>query len=91
MQYTNVFGQTKEYYQTAFSNMERFQSENEKLVKIFMDRLENMDPSIAKNYSEWTEIVQKGFADFQDLVLKGLDYLSENMDKNANIPLTEAS
>jgi hypothetical protein len=91
MKYPNVFAQTKEYYQMTFDNMKQFQSENEKLVKGFIDRLGNINPDIADNYTQWLEIVKKGSTNYQDLVLKGLDYLSENYEKISPASLAKAS
>lgn len=86
MKKENIFALTKGYYVDVFKNLQRFQNENEKMVKLFLDQTSDSNQSLDTNYLEWVENTKKGFEDYQALLLHGLDYLAQNYDRTRNQP-----
>jgi uncharacterized protein YukE len=84
----NIFSMNKEYFETAFNNFENFLKQNEKLFEIFMEQHEKRNQIIDKLYAEWQADTKKAFQDYQELFLKGIDYLSGILEKDTKSPLS---
>ncbi len=82
MKTENVFTMSKSYLETAFKNFELFQSLNEKMMKLFLGQLEQENTKLDRNYNQWLGDTQKAFSDYRDLMTKGLDYLSDCLEKS---------
>jgi hypothetical protein len=91
MENKNVFMTAKGYYETTFSNLERYYGENEKMINTYMEESENEDSPLKRDYDEWLGNAKKALADYRDLVMKGLDYLSYNLEKDQDRPFACAS
>lgn len=86
MKNENVFTTAKGHYETTFSSMERYYGENEKFIKSYIDGLESENAPLKRDYDEWLGSAKKAFSDYRDLVMKGLDYLSHNLEKQREKP-----
>lgn len=71
----------KTYYKTAFDNFELYRENSEKILRIFMDQGGETNNDFMKQYNEWITNSQKGFNDYRKLVLDGLDYLADRVEK----------
>jgi len=86
MKTENVFTMTKSYLETALKNFELFQTQNEKMVKLFLDQMSEENKKLDHNYNQWLNDTQKAFLDYRQLMTKGLDYLSDCLEKNSDKP-----
>ena len=79
----NVFEGLKNVYSLAFENFKIVTEQQKNFVELFLknSQLPNAD-AMLKLYSEWLATTEKALDDFKDVVLKGLDYMSENLNKS---------
>jgi hypothetical protein len=87
METENLFAMSRKYFETAFSNLETFQHQNEKLLELSIqrpDHEENM--KLKNNYNEWALDARKALSDYRELLLKGLDYLAANLEAGRGRP-----
>jgi hypothetical protein len=78
----NVFEGLKSVYGLAFENFKIVTEQQKNFVEMFLknSQLPNSD-AILKLYTEWLATTEKALDDFKDVVLKGLDYMSDNFKK----------
>lgn len=77
----DIFLRTKIYYETALNDFELYQKNSEKILSIFMDQYSDTNNDFMKHYNEWIANSQKGFNDYRKLILDGLDYLADTVEK----------
>ncbi len=79
----NVFEGLKNVYSLAFENFKIVTEQQKNFVELFLknSQLPNAD-AMLKLYSEWLATTEKALDDFKDVVLKGLDYMSDNLNKS---------
>ncbi len=80
----NVFEGLKNVYGLAFENFKIVTEQQKNFVEMFLknSQLPNSDLML-KLYSEWLATTEKALDDFKDVVLKGLDYMSDTLKKNS--------
>ncbi|OPX18802.1 MAG: hypothetical protein BZ151_12690 [Desulfobacca sp. 4484_104] len=76
-----MFSMAKMYYKTAFDNFELFQKNSEQMLRMFLNQHADMNSDFMKQYEEWLVNSQKGYNDYRKLVLDGLDYLADTMER----------
>ena len=77
----NIFLTTKGYYETALDNLELYQKNSGQILKIFMEQQNDMSNDFVKQYNEWVANCQKGFNDYRKIILDGLDFLANSIEK----------
>lgn len=86
MEKENLFAMSREYFETALSNLEIFQQQNEKLLQLSIEQPDQENLKLKKNYGEWVDDTHKALSDYRKLLLKGLDYLAANLEKGTGQP-----
>lgn len=78
----NVFEGLKSVYSLAFENFKIVTEQQKNFVEMFLknSQLPNSE-ALLKLYSEWLATTEKALDDFKDVVIKGLDYMSDNLKK----------
>lgn len=84
MKTENMFTMTKGNLETALQNFERFQKHNEKMVILFLSQMKQENQKLVNCFTEWIENTNKAFDDYREIITKGLDYLSEFLDKTSS-------
>lgn len=79
MKVENVFTVAKNDFDRKLQNFDLFQSRNEKNLKLFLEVMES--EKLDRKFNEWIDNERKAFADYREVMLSGLDYLSENLEK----------
>lgn len=91
MKSSNMFTTTKGNLETALRNYEVFLKENEKMVTLYLDQLKQENNKLHIYYKEWVENSNKAFDDYRDMIIKGLDYLSNYMENGHQAPGASAT
>ena len=80
----NIFENLKDVYNLAFENFKLLTEQQRTFVEMFLknSQLPNSD-AFLKLYKEWLGTTEKALDDFKDVVLKGLDYMADNLKKNS--------
>lgn len=82
MEKVNMFVLTRSNFENALKNFELFQKQNEKTVSLFLEQMKQENKKLKANFTEWIETTNKAFDDYRDIIIKGLDYLSDYLEKN---------
>ncbi len=80
----NIFELVKNYHKTALQSFQALQSQNERMMTLFLEGMQKENLKLDNNYREWLTNTKKAFEDYQSLILKGLDYLSVCFEKNGD-------
>jgi hypothetical protein len=86
MEPENLFTMSREYFETAFSNLEIFQHQNERLLELSIEKPDAENLKLKKNYNEWVLDTRKALSDYRELLLTGLDYLAANLENGKRGP-----
>ena len=80
----NIFENLKSVYNLAFENFKILTEQQRTFVEMFLknSQVPNSD-AFLKLYKEWLETTEKALDDFKDVVIKGLDYMSDNFKKKS--------
>jgi hypothetical protein len=78
----NIFDLVKNYHRVALQSFQTLQGQNERMITLFLEQMKKENLKLDKNYQEWLKATQKAFDDYQSLILKGLDYLSNCFEKD---------
>ena len=80
----NIFENLKDVYNLAFENFKLLTEQQRTFVEMFLknSQLPNSD-AFLKLYKEWLGTTEKALDDFKDVVIKGLDYMADNLKKNS--------
>lgn len=91
MENDNVFTMAKGYHDIALKNFTLLQKQNEKMMALFLKEMQNEDQKLSTNYNEWLNDTKKALNDYQELIMTGLDYLSDCLEKSKRKPSKEES
>jgi hypothetical protein len=86
METENLFAMSREYFEAAFSNLEVFQHQNERLLQLSIDQPDHDNLKLKKNCTEWVLDTRKALSDYRELLLTGLDYLATNLENEKGRP-----
>jgi hypothetical protein len=86
MEKENLFAMSRQYFESAFSNLETFQHQNEKFLQLSIDQPDHENLKLKKNYTEWVLDTRKALSDYRELLLKGLDYLADSLEDGKGPP-----
>lgn len=86
MEKENVFVMAKGYHTIALKNFELLQKQNQKMMALFLKEMETENKKLDMDYNEWLADTQKALKDYQELMLTGLDYLSDCLEKSNRKP-----
>ncbi len=76
-----IFEMTRAYYKNALDNFELYQDNSEKMLEIFLSQYGDLNSDFMKQYREWMNNSRQAFQDYRKMVLDGLDYLADNLNK----------